>query len=222
MGLSSSTTKTTTGPSKQALPYLTAGSSALQSAYDANQPNTQAIGSTLFNTFQNYNNSLLNNPTMDAAKGYVQDTLGGPYTPNPQLGNIINQTNNDIMDRINGQFSLAGQTGSSRQLGELTKQLANNETNLDYTDYNNWLQRQQAAAGLAPTLQSADNQSALGEATLGTTAAQEPYIGAQILANGLGGLWGNSQTTTQTQSGGLVPSLLGAALGGWATGGFKL
>lgn len=219
MGLSSS--KTTTGPSKQALPYLQQGSAALTSAYNANNANDQAIGNALTTAFKNYS---VDNPTLTAANQYTQDVLGGKYLDagNPYLKGIIDSTNSDITDQINALFSNAGQTGSSRQIGELGKQLANSENNLRYTDYNNELARMDGAVGNAATLNNATNSNLSTLANLGTTAATVPYIGAQTLANGLGGLWGNSTTTTSSPS--LGQMLLGAAsnaAAGWASGGFK-
>lgn len=206
MGLSSS--KTSTGPSKQALPYITGASSALQGAYDSNAGNLADISGDLRSQFDAFGANMQNDPTLNAARGYVQNTLGTPYGANPELENQINQTNDSVTDRINALFSKAGQTGSSRQVGELGKQLSNNESNLRYTDWNNDQARRAAAVQSALGLGQLGNQTAETYAGLGQNAAQVPYLGAQMLAGGLGDLWGNAQTTTGSQ--GIGGALLGA------------
>lgn len=210
MGLSSSKTTTTSGPSKEAMPYLTQASGVVQNAYSSNQPQLDQISGDLGAAFKDYSARLNDNPTLDAARGYVSDTLATDHA-NPYLDNIVSTSNNDITDRINALFNKAGQSGSSRQIGELGKQLSANETNLRYTDFNNDQARKAAAVQQALALQQGDNQSALGLATLGDTAARVPYLGAQFLAGGLGNLWGNAQTTTQTQSQPLLGQLLNGA-----------
>src|SRR3546814_8768526 len=71
---------------------------------------------------------------LDGTRSYMGDVLGGKYLDqqNPYLESMIDQTNDSVMDRVNALFSKSGQTGSSRQIGELGKQLANNETNLRF------------------------------------------------------------------------------------------
>src|SRR3546814_16666493 len=74
---------------------------------------------------------------LDGTRSYMGDVLGGKYLDqqNPYLESMIDQTNDSVMDRVNALFSKSGQTGSSRQIGELGKQLANNETNLRFQSY---------------------------------------------------------------------------------------
>lgn len=219
MGLSGSktTTTNTSGPSTQALPFLTSASGAVQGAYDANQPNLTAIGSGLSDAFKAKLAEIQGggDPTVAAARGYTGDVLGGKYLgeSNPYTSDIINTTNNDITDRINAIFSRSGQTGSSRQIGELGKQLSANESALRYNDYNTERGRMDSAVGSAAGLQGIDNADLATLLGLGSTAAETPYLGAKFLSQGLGGLWGNAQTNTQTtqQSGGLGQALLNAA-----------
>lgn len=215
MGLSSSKTTTTSGPSPQALPYLTSASGAVQSAYDVNQPNLTTIGTGLSDAFKAKLAEIQGggDPTVAAARGYTGDVLGGKFLgqSNPYTADIINTTNNDITDRINALFSRRGQTGSSRQIGELGKQLSANESALRYNDYNTERGRMDSAVGSAAGLQGVDNADLAALLGLGTTAAETPYMGAKFLSQGLGGLWGNAQQTTQKQSGGLG-SFLGSAL----------
>jgi len=213
MGLSSS--KTTSGPSKQALPYLTSASGAVQGAYDANKGNVADITGALKSTFDNYNPV---NPNVTAAGNYAQDVLGGKYLDagNPYLQGMIDTTAGDVSDRVNALFSRSGQTGSSRQIGELGKQLSAAENNLRYQDYSSERDRMTAAGNLALGANSGLNSNIQTQAGLGATAAGLPMNDALALAQALGGLWGNS-TTTKT-SGGLGQMLLQA--GGAAAGAF--
>lgn len=220
MGLSGS--KTTTGPSKQALPHLQSASNTVQGAYNANQGNLDTISSGLTDMFEDYRAGMDNDPTMTAANTRVQDVLGGKYlNGNPQMDAIISQTNDSVADRVNALFSKSGQTGSSRQIGELGKQLSDAEARIRYQNYGDEQARIDAAVGQAAGLNTQKNANVATAAGLGESAATLPYVGADFLAKNLGGLWGNSTTTTQKQ--GLGTSLLGlggAALGGWASGGF--
>src|SRR3546814_3627836 len=73
-----------------------------------------------------------------------------------------------------------------------------------------------AQLGLGLNTAEAGNQSTL--AGLGTTAAELPWLDAEKLAALTAGLWGNSTTTTQKNSGGLGQMLAQAA--GAAAGSF--
>ncbi|WP_370309308.1 hypothetical protein [Sphingobium abikonense] len=214
MGLSSS--KTTTGPSKQALPYLKDASGAVQGAYQNSLGNTADITSALKSAFDNYS---VGSPTLTAANGYAQDVLGGKYLDagNPYLQGMIDTTNSSVSDQVNSLFSRAGQTGSSRQIGELGKQLSTAENNLRYADYSSERDRMSQAAALSATLSAAESDRYQTLAGLGSTANGLPLANALGYAGALGGLWGNSTTTKQ--SGGLGQMLLqaaGAAAGAYA------
>lgn len=211
MGLSSSTQTQTSGPSAQALPYINSASSALQSAYTGNQANSSAIGSGLSSAFASLANSANGSgDALNAANTYNTGLLTGSYTPSSDLQGIMDTTNNTVSNKLNALFAASGQTGSSRQQGELANQLASADNALQYQDYNNYLQRQQAAASSA--IGGANSTySTLG--SLGNTATTQPYLGAEMLSSGLGSLWGNSNTTTGTSSGSVLGSLGGLLSG---------
>lgn len=192
MGLSSS--KTTTGPSKQAMPYMQAGSNALQSVYDANKGNVAEIGDDLMGQYRRFSDGVTNNPALGAARRFTADTINSDPASNPHLDNIINTSNDNIMDRINAIFSRSGQTRSSRQIGEVAKQLSANDTGLRYNDWNAGQDRKAQAVQQAIAMGGLDNQTSAALAALAEGAASTPYIGAQMLSQGLGSLWGNSQT----------------------------
>ena len=218
MGLSSK--KTTTGPSKQAMPYLQAGSNAVTQAYNANQGNVSDVTNALKTAFDNYS---VTNPNLTAAGGYVGDVLGGKYLEgNPYLQGIIDDTNSSVTDQVNSLFSRAGQTGSSRQIGELGKQLSRAENNLRYQNYSDEQTRMGNAVTQAAGLNSANNQNLATQLALGQGATSIGTDAANSYAQALASLWGNSTTTKQ--SGGLGSALLGiggSVLGGWAGSGFK-
>lgn len=216
MGLSSSSksSTTTSGPSAAALPYINAASGALGSAYNTAQPTANMVGSSLFDAFNSFNASRQNNPLTTGATNYVSDVLGGKYlSGNPELQNVINTTNESVVDRINAMFSRAGHSGSSRQIGELGKQLAANESGLRYQNYSDEQNRIGNAIGQALALRGAEGQDFQTLLGLGSGAVNLPLNPAQVYAGGLGSLWGNSQTTNGTvkESGNIFNSLLNAA-----------
>ena len=183
-------------------------SSALTDTYKANAPRLGEISDSLFDAYKTYSSDM--GSDLEGARSYMGDVLGGKYLTegNPYLQGMIDQTNDSVTDRINALFSQAGQTGSSRQIGELGKQLAEAENRLRYQSYGDEMDRMGQAAQLGLGLNQATNANAATEGALAATAAEIPYIGAEKLAQGLGGLWSNSQTTKQ--SGGLGQMLLGA------------
>jgi hypothetical protein len=208
MGLSSS--KTTSGPSKQALPYLQSASGAVQGVYDANKGNLSELGGGLMDAYRKFSTNA--GSDLAGTRGYANDVLGGKYLTqqNPYLKDMIDQTNNSVMDRVNALFSQAGQTGSTAQVGSLGRELANSENALRYQNYSDEMARMGNAAQLGLGLDQATNADAATQAALAQAAAELPYTGADKLAAALGGLWGNS-TTTKSSPG--LGSVLGQAIG---------
>jgi len=213
MGLSSSKSTTTSGPSAQALPYLQSASSTLQNTYNANAANSSQIGQSLYDAYNSYANGLNNNSTTSAAKDYVSSVLNGDYlNGNPYLQDVIDNTNSSVTDQVNALFAKAGQGGaSSRLTGELANQLASNESNLRYQNYSDEQDRISNAITQALNLQNGDNSNMSTLLSLATGATTLPLVNASTLASGLGSLWGNSTTTTQSNSNSLLGSLLNAA-----------
>lgn len=211
MGLSSS--KTTTGPSKAALPHLNTATSAIQGAYDNSKGVVSDVSGALKSAFDKYD---VSSPALDAANSYTTDVLGGKYLDagNPYLQGVIDKTNNSVRDQVNALFSNAGQTGSSRQIGELGSRLSESENSLRYTDYSNERDRMAAAVSSALGLNSANNENLQTWAGLGSTAAGLPMEAALGYANGIGSLWGNSTTTKQSASLGQALLQAGSAAAG--------
>ena len=222
MGLSSSTStsKSSTKYGKQALPHITAATDAMNSAFTQAQPNIQKVTGALGETFDAYNPV---NPNLTAANGYVGDVLGGKFLDagNPYLQGMIDTTNNSVMDRVNAIFSRSGQTGSSRQMGELGARLAEAENGLRFQNYNTERERMGAAVGQAAGLSDAENRNIQTQGALGTLLTGLPLDLASQYAQGMGSLWGNILDTkgTQKTSGGLGQMLMqgiGAAAGAYA------
>lgn len=227
MGLSSSksTSKSSTKYGGQALPHINSATGALDTAYAQAQPRLGSVMDALGETFDGYRTS---NPNLTAANDYVGDVLGGKFMDagNPYLTSMIDSTNDSVMDRVNALFSRAGQTGSSRQIGELGKQLATAENNLRYQNYSDEQARMAQAAQLAAGLNAQENSNIQTQGTLGALLTGLPLDVASQYAAGQAGLWGNilDQKGTTKTSGGLGQALMGvagSALGGWASGGFR-
>ncbi len=217
----SSKTKTTSGPSAQALPYLTAASNALTNAYNPSTVN--GIDSTLQSQIPNVLASTLNNPTTGAAQTYDQNTLNSDA--NPLDSSIFNSNlktiNGQVTDSVNAGLGTRGLAGGSAATQVLGKSLADADNTAVLGQYNTNISNQNAAASNAASLQGAQDNgiSTLGSYLSGT--ASLPTTVAGQYASGLDSLWGNSQTTTQ--QGSVLNSLIGAAgtgLAGWAQGGF--
>lgn len=201
-------TKTTTGPSAAALPNLNAATGALNSAYGQSSALANQATGILSNNMATVLGSTLNNPTLAAANGYTQDVLGGKYlSGNPYLDQQIASTNASVTDGVNSAIGSRGLAGGSAQTQLLASQLAKNESNLRYTDYANERSRMDAAVGNAASLSSAGNQGIATLLAYLTGTAQLPQSVASQYANGVGGLWGNSTTTTQSKSPGLTDVL---------------
>ena len=161
-------TKTTTGPSKWAQPYIGNAADTVQSTYNANQPRLQAMADQLSGFMpQIADRAFGDNPNLDAARGYHRDVLTGTYLGqgNPYMQQMLEKTGNSVADRVNGVFSSAGRTGGSRHAGELASGVAEAENALRYSDYNTERTRLDNAVGQAAGLEATDNAN-LGESSL--------------------------------------------------------
>lgn len=208
MGLSSSksTSKTTYG--KDALPKINAATDAVNNAYTAAQPDISNVTGALRTTFGDYSTT---NPTLDSANGYVNDVLGGKYlnAQNPYLQGMVDTTNESVADRVNALFSQSGQTGSSRQIGELGKQLSTSENNLRYQNYSDEMDRMSGAVSQATGLNDATNSNVATQLALGQGLTGIGTDAASQYAQAIASLWGNNTNTTQKQTGSIVSGLGG-------------
>lgn len=205
MGLSSSKKSSTTTYTKAALPKINAATDAVTSAYQNNLGNVSDVTNALKTSFDNYS---VTNPNLTAANSYVGDVLGGKYlNGNPYLQGIIDDTNSSVTDQVNAMFSKAGQTGSSRQIGELGKQLASAENNLRYANYSDEQDRIANAISQATGLNNATNQNLATQLALGSGLTSIGTDAANSYASAIGSLWGNNTTTTQKSTPSLLDSI---------------
>lgn len=188
--MSLSKSKSSTKPNKYAEPYITAAGAAQGPAFEqANAVQKQ---------FQ---------PGLMAAGNYYQDAIGGKFLGGtPHLQGVIDSSNRDITDQVNGSFM--NRFGSGYHTNALVRGLSENENRLRYGDYATERGYQDQAAGNIGNL--------AGQAT------SLPQLAAGNYAQSIGGLFSPYNTTTQKQgAGGLLAGIAGAGLSGWASGGFK-
>lgn len=215
--------KTETGPSAFAKPYIQSGATAVQDAFTANQPNLANISNTLQSNMGTVLGQTLNNSGLAAANSYNTDVLGGKYlTGNPNLQGMIDNTNSSVANKVNASIGTRGGAGGSAQAQLLARELAKNETGLRYQDYNTERGYQQAAVGNAANLSNAGDNNIQTLLQYLSGQASIPQQGAQSYAASLGGLLGGYNTTTQSQGlGNTLAGLAGTGLSAWASGGFK-
>lgn len=150
-------------------------------------------------------------PGFDNARGYSEDVLSGKYLKegNPWLQDMINNTNTDITDAVNGNVSLAGRYGSNAHTATLARELAKNESGMRFGAYNTERGYQNQAPGQISQLATVN--AGLPQALSGNYA--------DSIASLLGKyIQGNSQGTSKT-SGGFLGDLILAATANLAKAG---
>lgn len=221
MGLSGSkqTTTQTYTPSAQ---QINAGNT-LQNAFTTQMPKitgyADQLGSLIPSLMQKYQ---AGDPGINAAQGWITSTLGNTGG-NPMLEQIIAQNGANTAGALKSQMGTRGITGGTAYNGILAKALAEQDANLRYQDYNNQNALKAQAAGMAPSMAAGNMASIVPLLSITQAAGGMPLDAASQYASGMGSLFNNSgtSTTTQQSSGGLLGGLLGSALSGWASGGFK-
>lgn len=216
MGLSGGTRKTTsTSTTKPVYESQILGAYGnVNDAFNANAGNVSGIQSQLQGLLGTAIGRVNNNPTLDAAKGYVTSTLGQTYGSSPELDNLINMSNRNIANATTTALGTRGLTGGSQVAKILAGKLADNETGLRYQDLTNFQNRQAQAAGMAPGLSSADAQGLASAQSLADQTANLSTDQALKRAQAIGGLLGgytnsNGTETTKTKSFGEFLSNIG-------------
>lgn len=219
MGKKSS--KASSKPPKEFMPYIMNGANAVQGAYNRNAGNIQNVS----DQFSGLVPGLLDqyaqgDPTVNAAQAYNLDVLSGNYLDgNPYLDDVLARSNSDIVNSSQAALGLKGLTGGSSYADIISDNVAKNTLSTRYNDYNNERARMAQAGSQAGQLAAADQiplQSALSAGGM----SMMPVQAASGYAGSLGGLLGGYQT--QKTPGGWGNDLLGAAtsLGGaWLMGG---
>ena len=208
-GKSTSESKSGSGQ-EWARPIAQNAASNAQGVYDANQPQLQGATNNLWGMMTGLQANMgANNGNVKAAQGYNSDILSGKYlNGNPYLTGMIDQTNRSVGDQVNSQFGAAGRYGSGAFTDVLSRNLADAQNNLRYTDYNAQMGRMDQAASQAPGLAQANYIGLPEMLQLSQTAAGLPYVGSQATANSLAALF-NGGTGTQTQDNGMGSTLQG-------------
>lgn len=209
MGISSS--KSTVSPSGFSKPFISGAANNLQSTVAANAPQLAQNAGLINDRLPGLaDRAFGEDPNIGAAQGYNKDVLGGKYlTGNPYLDQMIGQTNNSVVDRINSIFGQAGRTGGGQHEGVLGRELANSESRLRYSDYDAERARMGQAAGQTPGLTAASFAGIEPFLAATTSGSSLPYLGANTLAQGIQGLVGPYATTKTSP--GLGQMLLAAA-----------
>lgn len=179
----------------------------VQNAYSQAQPMIGQVSSNL-GTISNNLLTQGTDPTVAMGQQTLQDMMQGGE--NPYLQQMIDQTNSSVRNQLQAQMGRRGAVGGSDYTNLIARALARNETEARFGDFNAAQQRRLQAAGMAPTLlQGALMPTQLG-AQLGAQGAMLPLQAGALNAASIGGLLGQYQDVrgTQTQSGGLLGSIL--------------
>lgn len=223
MGLSSSKTKTSTKPVYSA--QLEGAANNVTGAYNAQAPKitniTDSMAELVPGIVKQY---TMGDPNVNAAKGYNADVLSGKYlNGSPQLDALVNQTNNDVRNGLSASLGTRGLTGGSAFGDIITRGLAQNETGLRYTDYNNQMTRMDNAAAQAPGLAAAGYLPLTAIQSI-LQSQMTPIQAASGAGSAVGGLLGQYTNSTQTLTpslGMLIAQIAGNAASAWGSGGFK-
>lgn len=166
-------------------------------------------------------------PSLNAASGYVTNTLNNGPTSNPYLDKMFTQAANATQPRIASEFAGAGRNVDQSQ-GLRSQELDNLATGIYGGAYNTGVQQQETAANLAPSVASGNlnEQGALYGAGSNVQNLAQQYIQApqnslnQFLSRVTGNL-GTTQTLNPAFNAGagalggaLTGSSLGSSIGG--------
>jgi len=221
IGLSSSKTKSTSKPVYSSAIEGAAGN--ISNAYNAQAPKITGITDQLSGLVPNLVSQFQNgDPNVKAASSYNTDVLSGKYLGegNPYLQSQIDQTNSGVRNGLAASLGTRGLTGGSAFGDIITRNLAENETNLRSADYTAERNRMGQAAGMAAGISSAQYLPLAAIQDI-LQAQQAPVQSAAGAGAGIGGLLGQYQNTTQKQGtniGMLIAQLAGNAASAYAGG----
>lgn len=222
MGLSSSKTKTTSKPVYSA--QVEGAAANVNNAYTQQAGKITGVTdqlATLVPGLINQYNAGGDANTIAASK-YNNDVLSGKYLDagNPYLEQQVATTNANTRNGLAASLGTRGLTGGSAFADIITRGLAENESGLRYTDYNNERQRMGQAASLAPGL-SASSQLPIQSLLAIAQAQQMPVQAAAGAGGAIGGLLGQYTNTTQKSSpslGAIIAQIAGNAAQAYAGG----
>lgn len=206
MGISGKKTTTTNKPVYAS--EITGAANTLTNTYNQQAPKIQGyadqIGALVPSLVDRYTQG---DPAINAARSYVTDTLAGDPAQNPYLDDMVALTGDNVRNQTQAAMGTRGQTGGSAYADLISRNLANNETGLRYTDYNNEQQRRAQAAGMAPGVVAGDLMTLAPAMSAAEFASMLPMNAAGQYAAGTGGLLGAYGTQTTKQSNGLMGAL---------------
>lgn len=221
--MSKKSSSSTSGPSKEALPYLNSASSAVTNAYTGNQANISNIDNALQSNMGTVLGNTLNNSNLSAAGNYDQGVLSSSADPttNPLFMNMLNQTNATASNAANAAIGTRGLAGGSAQTQLLGNEISKADNSALLSQYNTNVGAQQTAASNATSVANGQNNGISAALQYLTGQATIPTTGADSYAQQIANLWGKSTTSTSTPSGlSSLEGLLGTgtALAGVITG----
>ena len=196
MGLSSSKTTSVNTPS----PQQTAAGNMLNTVFQQQLPRIQGyadqIGGLIPNLIQQQQQG---NPAVNSAQDWIVRTLG-QGGENPNLQAMIDQSGMDTARTINANLGTRGNVGGSVQQRILASELGKQSLGLRYNDFNAQRQAQAQAAGMAGSTAAASMIPISSLLATAGYAGGAPLNATSQYASGMGSLFGNTGTSTTTQS----------------------
>jgi hypothetical protein len=184
----------------------------VQDAYGQSQPGINAVSNNLgrvsANLFDQYEQG---DPTIQAAQSTAQELMQGG--DNPYIDQMLDISNNRVQNQMGARLARTGNAGGSDYTNLITRALAENETGTRFNQFNQTQDRRLQAAGMAPGLLAGSYLPLQMATQAGTQGAMLPLQAGALNAASIGGLLGQYQNTTgtQTQSGGLLGQILASA-----------
>lgn len=194
--------RSTTGPSKFAQPFIQRGADAVNDAYTSNRGAIQDMADEYSGLIGDFATSRLRDgdPGVNAARQYNVDVLAGNYmNGNPYLDQMVNDTNEDIVNQSQASLGLRGLTGGSSYADIISRNVARNTTNIRGQEYGRERGAMENAAGRAGSIAQAEYLPIQG-LLASLNARQAPLNAASQYAGSLGGLLGGYQTSTSQKS----------------------
>jgi hypothetical protein len=211
-----SKTKQKNEPWAPAQPYILKGLQQSGEVFDQQQPTLNKYSGMQMDTYGRVAPGA--ETGIMGAQGLVNNTLAGRFlNGNPYIDGMIGQTAENVSNRVNSNFGIAGRYGSDYHTGELARQLADAENQMRFQNYAMERGYQDNAVGQAQQLMG-------GSQGLLNNAAELPWIGVGALNGNVRNASGGYGTTTTTQKqgiGSMLGGIAGAGIAGWASGGFR-
>ena len=213
--MSKKTTKVDNTPWAPAQPYILQNLQQQDDVFKASQPQLEGFAADQRDTYGRVAPGA--EQGIMGAQGLVNRNLSGAnMTANPYLEAILGKTRENVAGSVNDQFGPAGRYGSGMHAAILTRELADAENKARYQDYGVERGYQQDAIGQSQQLMG-------GAQDLLNNAAELPWTGVRAANGAVRQASGGYGTSTTTQKGGVLQSLMGLAgsgLSAYAGGGF--